>query len=98
RSTQQGTLFPYTTLFRSKLPRGIAALDLLLTLALIAGSRLLARTLMERPTRALIARGKEVLVIGAGDAGQLVIRELQRNPQLGSTPIGLIDDDRRKKN
>ena len=81
-----------------KLPRGIAALDLLLTLALIAGSRLLARTLMERPTRALIARGKEVLVIGAGDAGQLVIRELQRNPQLGSTPIGLIDDDRRKKN
>ena len=53
---------------------------------------------MERPTRALIARGKEVLVIGAGDAGQLVIRELQRNPQLGSTPIGLIDDDRRKKN
>jgi FlaA1/EpsC-like NDP-sugar epimerase len=81
-----------------KLPRGIAALDLLLTLALIAGSRLLARTLMERPTRALIARGKEVLVIGAGDAGQLVIRELQRNPQLGSTPIGLIDDDKRKKN
>jgi FlaA1/EpsC-like NDP-sugar epimerase len=81
-----------------KLPRGIAALDLLLSLAFIAGSRLLARTLMERPTRALVARGKEVLVVGAGDAGQLVIRELQRNPQLGSTPIGLIDDDRRKKN
>jgi FlaA1/EpsC-like NDP-sugar epimerase len=81
-----------------KLPRGIAALDLLLTLALIAGSRLLARTLMERPTRGIIARGKEVLVVGAGDAGQLVIRELQRNPQLGYTPIGLIDDDRRKRN
>src|SRR5438105_8302857 len=81
-----------------KLPRGIAALDLLLSLAFIAGSRLLARTLMERPTRAIVARGKEVLVVGAGDAGQLVIRELQRNPQLGSTPIGLIDDDRRKKN
>jgi FlaA1/EpsC-like NDP-sugar epimerase len=81
-----------------KLPRGIAALDLLLTLAFIAGSRLLARTLMERPTRGIVARGKEVLVVGAGDAGQLVIRELQRNPQLGSTPIGLIDDDKRKKN
>jgi FlaA1/EpsC-like NDP-sugar epimerase len=81
-----------------KLPRGIAALDLLLTLALIAGSRLLARTLMERPTRGIVARGKEVLVVGAGDAGQLVIRELQRNPQLGYTPIGLIDDDRRKRN
>jgi len=81
-----------------KLPRGIAALDVLLTLALIAGSRLLARTLMERPTKGIVARGKEVLVVGAGDAGQLVIRELQRNPQLGYTPIGLIDDDRRKRN
>jgi FlaA1/EpsC-like NDP-sugar epimerase len=81
-----------------KLPRGIAALDLLLTLALITGSRLLARTLMERPASGLFARGKQVLVVGAGDAGQLVIRELQRNPQRGYTPIGLIDDDRRKKN
>src|SRR5438876_6312029 len=81
-----------------KLPRGIAALDLLLTLALITGSRLLARTLMERPASGLVARGKQVLVVGAGDAGQLVIRELQRNRQLGYTPIGLIDDDRRKRN
>ena len=82
-----------------KLPRGIAALDLLLCLALIAGSRLLARTLMERPSGGgLVARGKEVLVVGAGDAGQLVIRELQRSRQLGYTPIGLIDDDPRKKN
>jgi FlaA1/EpsC-like NDP-sugar epimerase len=81
-----------------KLPRGIAALDLLLTLAFIAGSRLLARTLMERPTRGIVARGKEVLVVGAGDAGQLVIREMQRSRQLGYTPIGLIDDDPRKKN
>jgi FlaA1/EpsC-like NDP-sugar epimerase len=81
-----------------KLPRGIAALDLLLTLAFIAGSRLLARTLMERPTTGIVARGKEVLVVGAGDAGQLVIREMQRNRQLGYTPIGLIDDDPRKKN
>jgi FlaA1/EpsC-like NDP-sugar epimerase len=37
-------------------------------------------------------------VIGAGDAGGLVLRELQRNPQLGMTPIGLVDDDPRKKN
>jgi len=81
-----------------KLPRGIAALDLLLTLAFIAGSRLLARTLMERPTTGIVARGKEVLVVGAGDAGQLVIREMQRSRQLGYTPIGLIDDDPRKKN
>src|ERR687887_2868645 len=81
-----------------RLPRSVAALDLLLTLAFIAGSRLLARTLIERPSGGIVARGKEVIVVGAGDAGQLVIRELQRNRALGYTPIGLIDDDPRKKN
>jgi FlaA1/EpsC-like NDP-sugar epimerase len=80
-----------------RLPRSIAAMDFLLTLAFVAGARLLARTLIERPASGLVARGKEVLIVGAGDAGQLVIREMQRSRQLGYTPIGLIDDDRRKK-
>ena len=35
-----------------RLPRGVAALDLLLLLAFVAGSRLLARTLIERPPAA----------------------------------------------
>jgi FlaA1/EpsC-like NDP-sugar epimerase len=82
-----------------RLPRSVAVMDWLLTLALLTGSRLLARTLMERPSPAgLIARGREVLIVGAGDAGQLVIRELQKTPSLGYTPIGLVDDDPRKKN
>ncbi|MGB2874715.1 MAG: nucleoside-diphosphate sugar epimerase/dehydratase [Gaiellaceae bacterium] len=81
-----------------RLPRSVAIMDWLLLLGLVAGTRLLARTVIERPGTGLVARGKEVLVVGAGDAGQLVIRELQRNRQLGYTPIGLIDDDRRKKN
>jgi FlaA1/EpsC-like NDP-sugar epimerase len=38
------------------------------------------------------------VVVGAGDAGQLVIRELQKNHSLGATPIGLVDDDPRKRN
>ena len=45
-----------------------------------------------------MARGKEVVIVGAGDAGQLVIRELQRNRALGYTPIGIVDDDARKRN
>jgi FlaA1/EpsC-like NDP-sugar epimerase len=39
-----------------------------------------------------------VLVIGAGEAARDTIREMHRNPQLGYTPIGLVDDDPRKKN
>jgi FlaA1/EpsC-like NDP-sugar epimerase len=81
------------------LPRSIAITDWLLLLAFVAGSRLLARTLIERPAAGgLVARGREVIVVGAGDAGQLIIRELQKTRALGYTPIGLVDDDRRKKN
>jgi FlaA1/EpsC-like NDP-sugar epimerase len=81
------------------LPRSIAVLDWLLLLAFVAGTRLIARSLIERPGAAsLVARGREVIVVGAGDAAQLVIREMLKSPALGYTPIGLIDDDPRKKN
>jgi FlaA1/EpsC-like NDP-sugar epimerase len=81
------------------LPRSVAVLDWLLLLAFVAGTRLIARSLIERPGAAsLIARGKEVIIVGAGDAAQLVIREMLKTPGLGYTPIGLIDDDPRKKN
>jgi FlaA1/EpsC-like NDP-sugar epimerase len=84
---------------RVRVPSGVWFIDLLLCLAFVAGARLLARTLIERPRPGnVVARGKEVVVVGAGDAGQLVVKELLRNPALGMTPIGLVDDDPRKKN
>jgi FlaA1/EpsC-like NDP-sugar epimerase len=92
------TVYFFSPVAQVRLPRSVAIMDWLLLLGLITGTRLLARTVIERPGSGLVARGKEVLVVGAGDAGQLVIRELQRNRQLGYTPIGLIDDDKRKKN
>ncbi|MBA2384533.1 MAG: polysaccharide biosynthesis protein [Actinobacteria bacterium] len=80
-------------------PRSVWAIDWLLTLALVAASRMLARTIIERPqTGSIVARGKEVILVGAGDAAQLILREMLRTPALGYTPIGLIDDDPRKKN
>ncbi|MDW8338971.1 MAG: nucleoside-diphosphate sugar epimerase/dehydratase [Thermoleophilia bacterium] len=83
----------------AKVPRGIWLIFVLLLLAFVSGSRLLARTLIERPAAGtIVARGKEVIVVGAGDAAQLILRELLRNPRLGYTPIGLVDDDPRKKN
>jgi FlaA1/EpsC-like NDP-sugar epimerase len=81
-----------------RLSRGVAALDYLLLLAFVAGTRMLARSLIERPRTGIMARGREVLVVGAGDAGQLIVRELQRNRALEMTPIGFIDDDPRKRN
>jgi FlaA1/EpsC-like NDP-sugar epimerase len=85
--------------FERRLPRGVVIIDFTLLLGLVAGTRLAARTIFERPSASgLVAHGKEVIVVGAGDAGQLVIREMQRSRQLGYTPIGLVDDDPRKKN
>ena len=82
-----------------RIPRSVFVLDLLVLLGLLMGARLLARTIFERPgPRRLVARGKEALVVGAGDAGQLIVKEMLRTPSLGYTPIGLVDDDPRKKN
>ncbi|HLM37106.1 MAG TPA: nucleoside-diphosphate sugar epimerase/dehydratase [Gaiellaceae bacterium] len=92
------TVYFFSPVAQVRLPRSVAVMDWLLLLGLIAGTRLFARSVIERPGTGLVARGKEVLVVGAGDAGQLTIREMQRNRQLGYTPIGLIDDDPRKKN
>src|SRR3954447_4294299 len=81
-------------------PRGVIALDLLLTLVLVGGTRFLVRMITERrPFRTPIARkgAREVLIVGAGNGGQLVAAELRRNPELGGVPIGFIDDDPRKQ-
>ena len=90
-------LYAFPPEHASRLPHRVAAMDFLLLLALVAGSRLLARTLLERPQSGLVAHGKEVLIVGAGNAGQLLVREIQRNRALAYTPIGFVDDDPKKK-
>jgi len=92
------TVYFVSPVHNVRLPRSIAAMDLLITLALIAGARLLTRTVMERPGLGVVARGKEVIVVGAGDAGRLVVQEMQRSRMLAYTPIGFVDDDERKRN
>jgi FlaA1/EpsC-like NDP-sugar epimerase len=80
-------------------PRGVIALDFLLTLTLIAGMRFLIRSVIERPFRGGISRAaaREVLIVGAGNGGQQVAAELERNPQIGEVAIGFVDDDARKQ-
>jgi len=83
--------------FAHSLPRSVAVMDFLLTLMLITGARLAVRLIVERPSRAARAPKHRVLVIGAGSGGQMVVRELQLNPDLGVTAIGFLDDDPRKR-
>jgi FlaA1/EpsC-like NDP-sugar epimerase len=83
--------------FAHTLPRSIEVIDFVLTLILIAGARLAVRLIVERPTRGSRLPKHEVLVVGAGSGGQMVVRELQLNPNLGATAIGFVDDDPRKR-
>jgi FlaA1/EpsC-like NDP-sugar epimerase len=83
--------------FAHNLPRSVAVMDFILTLMLITGARLAVRLIVERPSRSARVPKHEVLVIGAGSGGQMVVRELQLNPDLGATAIGFVDDDPRKR-
>ena len=81
-------------------PRGVIALDFLLTLGGVGGIRFFVRTmLVERSFRAPLGAkdARQVLVVGAGNGGQSVVFELRRNPELHEEPIGFVDDDPRKQ-
>jgi FlaA1/EpsC-like NDP-sugar epimerase len=93
-----GVLFlSFTSIMRP--PRGVIALDFLLTLSLVGGSRFFVRLLSERPFRATVSdkKARKTLIVGAGNGGQQVASELERNPGLGQSAIGFIDDDPRKR-
>ncbi len=81
------------------LPASVIALFFLLTLMLLIGSRFLVHLTAEGRVRSFrVAKGaRDVLIVGGGDGGRLVVRELVRNPQLRLRPVGFVDDDPRKQ-
>ncbi|HZO36844.1 MAG TPA: nucleoside-diphosphate sugar epimerase/dehydratase [Solirubrobacteraceae bacterium] len=76
-------------------PTGVAVLFGLLLLCMVGGVRFIARTIYERPLHGFRAQpdARRVLIVGAGDGGMLVLREILRNPDLRLRPVGFVDDD-----
>jgi FlaA1/EpsC-like NDP-sugar epimerase len=81
-------------------PRSVPIIDWLLSILLIGGLRfsfrLLPRAKSSRKGMALREPAevqRRILIIGAGDAGAMLVREMQTNPGLGLLPVGFIDDD-----
>ena len=90
--------------------RSVLILDALLTLVLVGGIRLLIRVYIQRtipasffnptffpffnPDREKRAR---LLIVGAGDAAEKMLREIQDNPRVKYRPVGFLDDDPRKQ-
>lgn len=77
-------------------PRSIPIIDGFVSLFLTGGLRFSIRMLSEvmQARRRMPGSGatKRILIAGAGDAGALVAREMQKNPQLRMVPIGFLDD------
>lgn len=75
-------------------PRTVVALTWFFSLALVGGSRLVWRLYCER--KGALDRGQErILIVGAGDAGEVISREIIRRPDLGKL-VGFVDDDKEK--
>ncbi|MDQ7788247.1 MAG: nucleoside-diphosphate sugar epimerase/dehydratase [Thermodesulfovibrionales bacterium] len=76
-------------------PRSVYFLDLLLLIIISGGNRLFIRAfreyMAEEPHR------KKILILGAGDAGETIVREMKNRSDSLYMPIGLIDDDPAKK-
>jgi FlaA1/EpsC-like NDP-sugar epimerase len=81
---------------RPTVPRSVVLLQLVFASYGIAGFRMLYRLFLEwwkeRPVRRRGDR-RRVLVVGAGEAGSLVAREIERYPDAGYELVGFVDDD-----
>lgn len=78
--------------------RAVFVLNALLLFVFIGASRLSFRVLrVVIPNRAsLNPNARPVLIYGAGDSGELLVREILNNPDHQFLPVGFIDDDLRK--
>ena len=104
RAVGAGTVFLFTLglLWHqvAGFPRTVPLIHGALAVMFMGGARLAARLSYER-RGALVVRGdggeQRVLIVGAGDAGARIAREMRRHPAAGLSPVGFLDDDPSKR-
>jgi len=77
--------------------RVVFVIDALVMLMLLAGSRVAFRFFRRVLPATNSGKGRRVLIYGAGDAGELLLRELLNNSELSYAPVGFMDDDPKKR-
>ncbi|CEP67176.1 Glycosyl transferase, family 4 [Moorella glycerini] len=83
-----------TLLFRfAGYPRTVFVIYVLLLLILIPANRFFLRGFHQLFLSTSNREGRKVAIYGAGDAGEMVLRELLNNRQMGYVVVGFIDDD-----
>jgi len=90
----------------SQVPRSIPFIDFLLTTACVGGTRFLVRLMGDRRMMSRLTQGaangtvsqRRALIVGAGDAGAVIVREMRSSARLDLEPVGFVDDDPTKRN
>ncbi len=102
--TANAVAISYLVFVEANLPRSIYVLVTILDVFLIGGSRFGYRVLRELHGGRFYGINKhsqvghivKVLIIGAGEAGAMVIKELKKHPELNTKPVAVLDDDQNK--
>ncbi|HEV7238761.1 MAG TPA: nucleoside-diphosphate sugar epimerase/dehydratase [Thermoanaerobaculia bacterium] len=78
-------------------PRGVLLIDWAFAMLALFGARVAIRVGRDRMRSSEVPdTARRVLIIGAGDAGETLAREIQHRPQLGMKVVGFVDDQRSK--
>ena len=91
-----GTILPLSGLAERRVPLAVLFIDGFVTVAVTALPRLLIRVRARWQLGRQLTEGRRALIVGAGAAGGLIVKELLGNPELGLIPVGFLDDDRSK--
>ncbi|NWF93991.1 MAG: polysaccharide biosynthesis protein [Syntrophaceae bacterium] len=93
-------------------PRSVFIIDAILTFIAVGGIRVTVRIILSEqdkgfhplrqifqlPTEKRLGKPKKrLLIVGAGDAAEKIVREIRENPRLQYEVVGLLDDDPSKK-
>lgn len=93
-------LYIFMTTRGDGFPRSIFVMDFAYNILLTGGIRMMVRIYREETDKDRLKEqldSKNVLIVGAGDAGEMILREMRHNPRLGYNPVGFVDDDRNKR-
>jgi UDP-GlcNAc:undecaprenyl-phosphate/decaprenyl-phosphate GlcNAc-1-phosphate transferase len=77
--------------------RAVFVVDAMMMLMMLAASRMAFRLFRQLLPASTASDGRRALIYGAGDAGELLLRELLNNRELQCKPIGFMDDDPNKR-
>ncbi len=80
-------------------PRSVFLIDWFVVLVLVGGCRFTYRLYREGWFIWENGKvpGKKILIVGAGRAGEMILREILGNYRLSYVPVGFVDDDRKKR-